>query len=126
MDPLRFALWLIFVAFFQLSAGKEVALMGRAQFALYWAEVRLNEAIIPIGHAVRSHHSSHPLIRLQNSKHPLSGKKQSQENWVALIAQMRHSGETGFESFEVVWCEFCIQRCIQSCILRTLSGNILC
>lgn len=36
LAPLR----LLFVAAFQLSAGKEAALGGSAQFALYWAEVR--------------------------------------------------------------------------------------
>ena len=33
-------LWPILVAAFQFSAGKEVALGGSAQFALYWAEVK--------------------------------------------------------------------------------------
>lgn len=46
----------------------------------------LNEAVSRIGHAVRAHHSSHPLIRLQYFQHPLNGKrkKQSQENWAEL------------------------------------------
>lgn len=40
---IHFALGLvrpIVMAAFQLSAGKEVALRGSAQFALYWAEVK--------------------------------------------------------------------------------------
>lgn len=37
----------------------------------------LNEAVSRIGHAVRAHQSSHPLIRLQYFQHPFAGKKQS-------------------------------------------------
>lgn len=44
----------------------------------------LNEAISRIGHAVRAHQSSHPLIRLQHFQHPFTGKKLSQGNWSEL------------------------------------------
>lgn len=44
----------------------------------------LNEAVSRIGHAVRAHQSSHPLIRLQYFQHPFTGKKQSQGNWSEL------------------------------------------
>lgn len=40
----------------------------------------LNEAVSGIGHAVRAHQSSHPLIRLQYFQHPFTGKKQRNYN----------------------------------------------
>lgn len=43
----------------------------------------LNEAVSRIGHAVRAHQSSHPLIRLQYFQHPFTGKKKklNQGSW---------------------------------------------
>lgn len=44
----------------------------------------INEAVSRIGHAVRAHQSSHPLIRQQYFQHPFTGTKQRQGNWAEL------------------------------------------
>lgn len=51
----------------------------------------LNEAVIPIGHAVKAHQSSHPLIRLQYFQHPFTGKKA--KSGITLVIKQAYGDE---------------------------------